>query len=137
MDDINIIIKPLVTEKSTHIQETRNSYAFQVERHANKIQIRNGLRPTSLTSGDFTVEMETGTGKTYVYLRTALDLKQAKPGRGFGGRSQRVPGAEQRSAAVEPCDLSLLHRCMFPFWVGRCGGAGASGLRLQGRLSAT
>lgn len=30
------------------------------------IQLRNGLRPsTSLTSGDFTVEMETGTGKTY------------------------------------------------------------------------
>ena len=33
-----------------------------------EIQIRNGLRPSaSLTSGDFTVEMETGTGKTYVY----------------------------------------------------------------------
>ena len=43
MDDITIIIKPLVTEKSTHIQETRNSYAFQVERHANKIQIRNAV----------------------------------------------------------------------------------------------
>ena len=31
------------------------------------IQLRNGLAPsTILTSGDFTVEMETGTGKTYV-----------------------------------------------------------------------
>jgi type III restriction enzyme len=41
------------------------------------IQIRNGLRPsTSLASGDFTVEMETGTGKTYVYLRTIFELNR-------------------------------------------------------------
>jgi type III restriction enzyme len=42
-----------------------------------EIQIRNGLRPSaSLTSGDFTVEMETGTGKTYVYLRTIFELNR-------------------------------------------------------------
>jgi type III restriction enzyme len=41
------------------------------------IQIRNGLRPSSsLTSGDFTVEMETGTGKTYVYLRSIFELNR-------------------------------------------------------------
>ena len=41
------------------------------------IQLRNGLAPsTSLTSGDFTVEMETGTGKTYVYLRTMFELNK-------------------------------------------------------------
>jgi type III restriction enzyme len=41
------------------------------------IQVRNGL-PLSgyLTSGDFTVEMETGTGKTYVYLRTLFELNK-------------------------------------------------------------
>jgi type III restriction enzyme len=34
--------------------------------------LRGGLPPSgTLASGDFTVEMETGTGKTYVYLRTA------------------------------------------------------------------
>ncbi|MBF0179047.1 MAG: DEAD/DEAH box helicase family protein [Magnetococcales bacterium] len=39
------------------------------------IQSRNGLRPSdALASGDFTVEMETGTGKTYVYLRTLFEL---------------------------------------------------------------
>jgi large subunit ribosomal protein L23 len=43
MDDINIIIKPLVTEKTTHQQETRNCYAFQVESHANKVQIRRAI----------------------------------------------------------------------------------------------
>ena len=41
------------------------------------IQIRHGLRPArSLASGDFTVEMETGTGKTYVYLRTIFELNR-------------------------------------------------------------
>ena len=43
----------------------------------NAVQARNGLAPsTSLESGDFTVEMETGTGKTYVYLRTVLELNR-------------------------------------------------------------
>ena len=41
------------------------------------IQLRNGLAPASeLASRDFTVEMETGTGKTYVYLRTLFELNQ-------------------------------------------------------------
>jgi type III restriction enzyme len=41
------------------------------------VQIRNGLAPDeALRSGDFTVEMETGTGKTYVYLRTIYELNR-------------------------------------------------------------
>ena len=41
------------------------------------IQLRHGLAPSpSLASGDFTVEMETGTGKTYVYLRTIFELNK-------------------------------------------------------------
>ncbi len=43
----------------------------------NQVQLRNGLKPSdSLVSRDFTVEMETGTGKTYVYLRTILELNR-------------------------------------------------------------
>ena len=42
--DINaIIIKPLVTEKSTHQQTTRNAYAFQVNPAANKHQIKDAI----------------------------------------------------------------------------------------------
>lgn len=41
------------------------------------IQLRNGLQQSDkLSSGDFTVEMETGTGKTYVYLRTIFELNK-------------------------------------------------------------
>ena len=43
MDDINVIIKPLVTEKSTHRQNTRNEYAFQVNQSANKPQIKRAV----------------------------------------------------------------------------------------------
>jgi type III restriction enzyme len=43
----------------------------------NDIQLRNGLAPSSaIASGDFTVEMETGTGKTYVYLRSIFELNK-------------------------------------------------------------
>lgn len=41
------------------------------------VQLRHGLPPTGvLASGDFTIEMETGTGKTYVYLRTIFELNK-------------------------------------------------------------
>ena len=43
MDHTNVIIKPLVTEKSTHQQATRNAYAFQVHPGANKQQIKNAV----------------------------------------------------------------------------------------------
>jgi type III restriction enzyme len=49
----------------------------EIENNLADIQLRNGLPPsTSLTSGNFTVEMETGTGKTYVYLRTIFELNK-------------------------------------------------------------
>jgi len=43
------------------------------------VQLRNALVPTghlSRTDFNFTVEMETGTGKTYVYLRTIFELNK-------------------------------------------------------------
>ena len=40
MDNTNVIIKPLITEKSTHQQTTRNAYAFEVNKDANKLQIK-------------------------------------------------------------------------------------------------
>ena len=49
----------------------------EIHENLNEIQLRNGLAPsTDLDSPDFTVEMETGTGKTYVYLRTIFELNK-------------------------------------------------------------
>jgi type III restriction enzyme len=48
-----------------------------VLKNVNDVQLRNGLRKSeTLDSADFTVEMETGTGKTYVYLRTIFELNR-------------------------------------------------------------
>lgn len=49
----------------------------QILQNLRDVQLRGGLAPSSvLASGDFTVEMETGTGKTYVYLRTIFELNK-------------------------------------------------------------
>jgi len=46
-------------------------------KNLNDVQLRNSLPPSdTLASGDFTVEMETGTGKTYVYLRSTFELNK-------------------------------------------------------------
>src|SRR3989338_3369 len=49
----------------------------EITENLHAIQLRGGLPPSSvLSSGDFTVEMETGTGKTYVYLRSVFELNK-------------------------------------------------------------
>lgn len=48
-----------------------------IHRNIKEVQLRNGLAPSGLfDSMNFTVEMETGTGKTYVYLRTIFELNR-------------------------------------------------------------
>ena len=42
-----------------------------------QIQLSNGLKQSQeLKSYDFTIEMETGTGKTYVYLRSIFEMNK-------------------------------------------------------------
>ncbi|MDD2856086.1 MAG: DEAD/DEAH box helicase family protein, partial [Desulfuromonadaceae bacterium] len=49
----------------------------EIVKNLEDIQLKNGLAPSGiLSSGDFTVEMETGTGKTYVYLRSIFELNK-------------------------------------------------------------
>lgn len=46
-------------------------------KNLNSVQLRSDLPPSPyLESRNFTVEMETGTGKTYVYLRTIFELNK-------------------------------------------------------------
>ena len=50
----------------------------QVLKNLQTIQKRNGIKPISkkLDGMNFSIEMETGTGKTYVYLRTIYELNK-------------------------------------------------------------
>ncbi|MDO8899208.1 MAG: 50S ribosomal protein L23 [Bacteroidales bacterium] len=41
---MNIIIKPIITEKMTAISEKLQQYGFIVERRANKLQIRSAIK---------------------------------------------------------------------------------------------
>jgi large subunit ribosomal protein L23 len=43
MDDHEIVIRPLITEQSTHFANVKNAYSFEVNRNANKNQIRNAI----------------------------------------------------------------------------------------------
>jgi len=48
-----------------------------IHKNVKNIQLRNGLAPSEeLGSMDFSVEMETGTGKTYVYLRSIFEMNR-------------------------------------------------------------
>lgn len=51
----------------------------EILKNLNSIQVKNGLPQTKKLKKDdynFSVEMETGTGKTYVYLRTIMELNK-------------------------------------------------------------
>ncbi|MGF1554854.1 50S ribosomal protein L23 [Paucihalobacter sp.] len=40
---MNILIKPIITEKATKDSELRNCYSFQVNNKANRIEIKNAV----------------------------------------------------------------------------------------------
>lgn len=54
----------------------------QLLKNTNNVQINNGIAPSEALYGNneafpqFNIEMETGTGKTFVYLKTILELHQ-------------------------------------------------------------
>ena len=83
----------------------------RVSANLREIQKRNEipseflLKPSDEVSAlDFTVEMETGTGKTYVYLKTVLELNRAY---GYTKFIVVVPSIAIREGVV--ANLNLLH----------------------------
>ncbi len=44
MDDYNIIIRPLITEQGMHFANTKSAYSFEVNKRANKTQIKNAVQ---------------------------------------------------------------------------------------------
>ena len=43
MKSREIILRPIITEKTTLMQERENTICFEVDRRANKIQVRNAV----------------------------------------------------------------------------------------------
>jgi large subunit ribosomal protein L23 len=44
VDDHNIVIKPLVTEQGMHFASKLNAYSFEVNKKANKTQIKGAIQ---------------------------------------------------------------------------------------------
>lgn len=73
----------------------------------NGVQLRNGLAPAeALTNGNFTIEMETGTGKTYVYLRTVFELNKRF---GFTKFVVVVPSVAIREGVAKTIEMTASH----------------------------
>lgn len=71
------------------------------------VQERNELEPQEEFEGrNFTVEMETGTGKTYVYLRTMFELHQRY---GFSKFIIVVPGKAIREGVYKSLEITHEH----------------------------
>ena len=66
LSTVNIVANELDVEQSRILQNLQS------------VQVQNGIESAveKIESMDFSVEMETGTGKTYVYLRTILELNK-------------------------------------------------------------
>ena len=43
MDDYNIIIRPLITEQGMHFANIKGAYSFEVNKKANKVQIKKAV----------------------------------------------------------------------------------------------
>jgi len=43
LDDRNVIIRPLITEQGMHFANVKGAYSFEVNKKANKTQIRNAI----------------------------------------------------------------------------------------------
>ncbi len=71
------------------------------------VQLRHALAPAEALSGmDFTVEMETGTGKTYVYLRTIFELNRRF---GFTKFVIVVPSVAIREGVAKTIEMTREH----------------------------
>ena len=79
----------------------------QILKNLQKVQQRNGIEvSTELEDLNFTVEMETGTGKTYVYLRTIYELNKQY---GFKKFVVVVPSVAIREGVLKSLQITHEH----------------------------
>ncbi len=43
MDDFSVIVKPIVTEQGMHFANAKGAYSFEVNKRANKTEIKNAV----------------------------------------------------------------------------------------------
>lgn len=83
----DVVLRPLVTEKSLRVSERQNAYTFAVDPKANKVQIRRAIEAL------FHVKV--------LDVRTAL--RKGKPKR-FGWNMQRTPSQKRAVVTLKAGD---------------------------------
>lgn len=79
----------------------------EVLKNVQEVQMKNGLpRSENLKGMNFTIEMETGTGKTYVYLRSIYELHQKY---GFTKFVVVVPSVAIREGVYKSLQITEQH----------------------------
>ena len=83
LDPYSVILRPLVTEKGTHLSERHNAYTFEVHPLANKYDIKNAVQTiwsvrvdkvrTQNRSGK-TKRTKTGLGRTRSWKKAVVKL---------------------------------------------------------------
>lgn len=73
----NYALQQNMTEVESGISNNILLAKEDILENVNDIQLKNGLEQSiKIDDLDFTIDMETGTGKTYVYLRTIMELNK-------------------------------------------------------------
>lgn len=75
----NVLIRPLITEKLSQLTEKNGTYGFVVDRHANKIEIKNAIEKIYGVTVDH-VRTVNERGK-YGYKRTPFGISVGTKGR--------------------------------------------------------
>ncbi len=75
---MNILIKPIVTEKMTHQGETLNRYGFIVDKRANKIEIKKAVEELYGVTVENVNTMRYGGKKRSRYTRTGIIAGKTK-----------------------------------------------------------
>ncbi len=78
----------------------------EIIENTSKIQKENGIKGMKDTHFDFSVEMETGTGKTYVYLRTIFELNRRY---GWSKFIVLVPSVAIREGVIKTLKITKEH----------------------------
>ena len=97
--------------KLAHLGMSNNLLLDDATLHANvqKVQEANGIEKSeTLEKRDFSIEMETGTGKTYVYLRTIFELAKTY---GFKKFIIVVPSVAIREGVLKSIEMTKGHFC--------------------------
>jgi type III restriction enzyme len=100
-------IEPGIEESALGLGNRLTLLDDQLLANLHAVQLRNGIAPSpDLESGDFTIEMETGTGKTYVYLRTIFELHKRY---GFAKFAIVVPSVAIKEGVFKSLQIMAEH----------------------------